>query len=140
MSLVKFTGKTKLIRRTKRNQPTRKKSDWLFYVRVIFETENWQSKSRPVTYFDLAQHVVQLLEKSSISNLKQETLNDPLFDYGMRLMKGTKEIGKLGKVKTALTKDFGIKQEIFYADLSTALLFKSANPKFVVQEFTGFRK
>jgi phenylalanyl-tRNA synthetase beta chain len=108
------------------------------YVTGNFETENWQSKSRPVTYFDLAQHVVQLLEKSSISNLKQETLNDPLFDYGMRLMKGTKEIGKLGKVKTALTKDFGIKQEIFYADLSTALLFKSANPKFVVQEVPRF--
>jgi len=53
-------------------------------------------------------------------------------------MKGTKEIGKLGKVKTALIKDFGIKQEIFYADLSTALLFKSANPKFVVQEVPKF--
>lgn len=108
------------------------------YITGNFETENWQGKSRPVTYFDLAQQVVQVLEKSSISNLKQETLNDPLFDYGMRLMKGTKEIGKLGKVKTALTKDFGIKQEVFYADLSTALLFKSANPKFVVQEVPRF--
>ena len=35
-------------------------------------------------------------------------------------------------------KDFGIKQEIFYADLSTALLFKNANPKFVVTEVTKF--
>jgi phenylalanyl-tRNA synthetase beta chain len=108
------------------------------YVTGNFETENWQNKSRSVSYFDLAQHVVQLLEKSSVENIKQEKLIDPLFDYGMRLMKGTKEIGKLGKVKTALTKDFGIKQEIFYADLSTALLFKSANPKFVVQEVPKF--
>jgi phenylalanyl-tRNA synthetase beta chain len=108
------------------------------YVTGNFETENWQNKSRSVTYFDLAQHVVQLLEKSSIENLKQETLNDPLFDYGMRLMKGNKEIGKLGKVKTALTKDFGIKQEVFYADLSTTLLFKSASPKFVVKEVPRF--
>ncbi len=108
------------------------------YFTGNFETENWQNKPRPVTYFDLAQQVAHVFEKSSVTNLKQEKLHDPLFDYGMRLMKGTKEIGKLGKVKTALVKDFGIKQEIFYADLNTALLFKSANPKFVVQEVAKF--
>jgi phenylalanyl-tRNA synthetase beta chain len=108
------------------------------YITGNYETENWQNKPRTVTYFDLAQQVLHLLEKSSVTNLKQEKLNDPLFDYGMRLIKGTKEIGKIGKVKAALVKDFGIRQEIFYADLSTALLFKSANPKFVVQEVAKF--
>lgn len=102
------------------------------------ETENWQQKTRSVTYFDLAQHVATILQKSSLENLKQEKLNDPLFDYGMKILKGTKEIAKLGKVKTALAKDFGIKQEIFFADLNTTLLFKSANPKFVVQEVSKF--
>ena len=108
------------------------------YISGTYETENWQHKPRPVTYFDLAQQVSHLLEKSSVQNLKQEKLNDPLFEYGMRLIKGTKEIGKIGKVKPALVKDFGIKQEIFYADINTALLFKSASPKFVVQEVARF--
>jgi phenylalanyl-tRNA synthetase beta chain len=108
------------------------------YVTGNYETENWQNKPRPVSYFDLAQQVAHVLEKSSVSNMKQEKLNDPLFDYGMRLIKGTKEIGKIGKVKAALVKDFGIKQEIFYADLNAALLFRSANPKFVVQEVARF--
>lgn len=108
------------------------------YVTGNFETENWQNKSRGVNYYDLAQQVVQLLEKSALENIKQEKLADPLFDYGMCLLKGNKEVGKLGKVKTSLTKDLGIKQEIFYADLSTALLFRSANPKFVVQEVPKF--
>jgi len=108
------------------------------YMTGNIETENWQNKPRLVGYFDLAQQVSHLLERSSVTNLKQEKLNDPLFDYGMRLIKGTKEIGKIGKVKTALVKDFGIRQEIFYADLNTALLFKSANPKFVVQEVAKF--
>ncbi len=108
------------------------------YVTGNFETENWQNKSRAVNYYDLAQHVGQLLEKSALENIKPEKLADPLFDYGMRLLKGNKEVGKLGKVKASLTKDFGIKQEIFYADLSTALLFRSANPKFVVQEVPKF--
>jgi phenylalanyl-tRNA synthetase beta chain len=108
------------------------------YMTGHAETENWQNKTRAVNYFDLAQQVVQLLEKCAIRNSKQEPLKDPLFEYGMKLMKGSKEIGKLGKVKAGLVKDFGIRQEIFYADLGTALLFKSANPKFVVQEVAKF--
>lgn len=102
------------------------------------ETENWQRKTQSITYFDIAQHVAHILKKSNIENVKQEELKDPLFDYGVRILKGNKEIGKVGKVKTALAKDFGIKQEIFYADLSTHLLFKSANPKFVVAEVSKF--
>jgi len=108
------------------------------YMSGNTETENWQAKTKVVTYYDLAQQVTQLLDKVNLDNLKQEKLNDPLFEYGMKLLKGNKEIGKLGKVKTSLTKDFGIKQEIFYADLHTALLFRSANPKFVVQEVPKF--
>ena len=108
------------------------------YITGSFETENWQSKTRSVTYYDLAQQVAHVLQRSSIENIRQEQLSDPLFDYGMKILKGTKEIGKIGKVKTALVKDFGIKQEIFYADLNTALLFKAANPKFVVQEVPKF--
>lgn len=102
------------------------------------ETESWQRKTQPITYFDIAQHVAHILKKSTIENVKQEELKDPLFEYGVKILKGNKEIGKVGKVKTALTKDFGIKQEIFYADLSTHLLFKSANPKFVVAEVPKF--
>ena len=108
------------------------------YLTGNFESENWQNKTRAVTYFDLAQQVAHLLQKSSIENTKQEALEDPLFEYGIKIVKGNKEIGKVGKVKTALAKDFGLKQEIFYADLSTALLFKTANPKFVVKEVPKF--
>ncbi len=108
------------------------------YLTGNIESENWQNKTRNVSYYDLAQQVAHVIQRSTVENIKQESLVDPLFDYGMKIIKGSKEIGKLGKVKTALLKDFGIKQEIFYADLSTALLFKSANPKFVVSEVSKF--
>jgi phenylalanyl-tRNA synthetase beta chain len=108
------------------------------YMTGNFETENWQHKTRAITYHDLAQYVAQIVEKSAIKDVKEEKLNDILFDYGMKIFRGKKEIGKIGKVKTALLKDFGIKQEIFYADLDTALLFNAANPKFEVQEVPKF--
>jgi phenylalanyl-tRNA synthetase beta chain len=61
-----------------------------------------------------------------------------LFDYGVKFLLGKDEIGKVGKVKRALLKDFGIKQELFYAELNTSLLFKNSNPKLVIQEVTKF--
>ncbi|MBL0745168.1 phenylalanine--tRNA ligase subunit beta [Chryseolinea lacunae] len=108
------------------------------YVTGNAETENWQHKTRATTYYDLAQHVHHVLLKSGLGNAKQETIKDPLLEYGVRLLRGNKEIGVLGKVKPALLKDFGIKQELFFAELSTSLLFQSANPKLVIQEVTKF--
>jgi phenylalanyl-tRNA synthetase beta chain len=102
------------------------------------ETENWQNKTLPVNYFDLAQTVTQVLERCGIEKTKQETVADSVFEYGVKILKGNKELGTFGKVKNQWLKEFGIKQEIFYADLSMDLLFRSANPKFVVQDVPKF--
>jgi phenylalanyl-tRNA synthetase beta chain len=102
------------------------------------ETENWRHKTQPVTYYDLAQHVQHVLQKSGVTNVKQETIKDQLLEYGSKLLRGNEEIGKLGKVKPALLKDFGVKQEIFYAELNTSLLFQAANPKLVIKEVAKF--
>lgn len=108
------------------------------YLTGNIETENWQHKVQAVTYHDLAQQVQHILNKSGILNVKQELLQDQLFDYGIKIISNKKEIGRVGKVKTSLIKDFGIKQEIFFAELETALLFNPANPKFVLQEVPRF--
>lgn len=102
------------------------------------ETENWQRKTEAVTFYDIAQHVQQVLLKSGVTSIKQEDTHDQLFDYGIKLLKGKIEIGKIGKIKSAILKEFGVKQDLFYAELSTALLFQNANPKLVIQEITKF--
>lgn len=104
------------------------------YLSGNLEAENWQTQPRKVTYFDLAQQAHNIFQKSSLTNIKQDPLDDPLFEYGTILTNGKLEVGRIGKVKSAITKDFGLKQEIFYADLNAALLFKSANPKLVIEE------
>lgn len=108
------------------------------YVTGNIETENWQNKTRATTYYDLAQQVTQIIQKSGIATIKQEVVKDQLFDYALQLSAGNKIIGMVGKVKPALLKDLGIKQEIFYAELHTTLLFTSANPMLVAQEVPKF--
>ncbi len=102
------------------------------------EKENWRQPTVVVTYHDLAQQVAHVLEKSSVFHTKLETLEDPLFEYGKKVIYQKKEIGKLGKVRTAITRQMGIKQEVFYADFSVDLLFNAANPKFEVAEVPKF--
>lgn len=108
------------------------------YLSGNSETETWQRKTQTVSYYDLAQQVSNILVKSGLEEIKQEKTSDQLLEYGIKLTYNKEEIGKLGKVKPSLLKDFGIKQELFYAEFNTSLLFKSANPKLVIREVTKF--
>ncbi|MCK6616296.1 MAG: phenylalanine--tRNA ligase subunit beta [Cyclobacteriaceae bacterium] len=102
------------------------------------EAENWQNKTREVTYHDLAQQVYQVINKSGLSVIEQESITDQLYEYGSKLSTNNTLIGKIGLVKSAFLKDFGIRQSVFYAELNAALLFKAANPKLVVREVPKF--
>jgi phenylalanyl-tRNA synthetase beta chain len=108
------------------------------YLTGNVETENWHHKAQAVSYFDLAQQISNLLNRSGISTIKQQAVQDQLFEYGSIIKVNEKEIGKLGKVKPLILKDFGIKQELFYAELSTSLLFNAATPKLVIKDVPKF--
>ncbi len=102
------------------------------------EAENWQSKSQAVSYYDVAQQVSNIFGKCGLVDVKQETTEDQLFDYGAKIFHNKKEIAKLGKVKASFIKDFGMKQDLFYAELDSSLLFKAASPKLVIREVARF--
>jgi phenylalanyl-tRNA synthetase beta chain len=108
------------------------------YVTGNVETENWQHKTAAVSYYDLAQQVSSIIERSGLKNVTQSPAEDPMFEYGSRLLSRNKEIGKLGKVKSLILKEFGIRQELFYCELSTSLLFNAANPKLVIEDVPKF--
>lgn len=116
----------------------REKEQLALFITGNREAENWQRKTESVSYYDLAQQVNHVLARCGIANVKQEIVQDQIFEYGLRILRGKEEIGKLGKVKAALLKEFSIRQEIFYAELNTSLLFQSANPKLVIQEVAKF--
>jgi phenylalanyl-tRNA synthetase beta chain len=108
------------------------------YMTGNMETENWQHKTQAVSYYDVAQQISNVLNKSGLAKVGQEEIKHPLFDYGVKLTLGKLELGVAGKVKSVLLRDFGVKQELFYAELNTSLLFQAANPKLVIQEVPKF--
>lgn len=119
----------------------REKERLALYVTGQYESDNWQRQPRPVSYHDLSRFVANIFAKSGVKEMKIEEMKSkdaPIFEYGVKIFAGKNEIGTMGKVKSQFQKDFGIKQEIFYADLDASLLFNSANPKFDVQDVPKF--
>ncbi|HTJ51534.1 MAG TPA: phenylalanine--tRNA ligase subunit beta [Cyclobacteriaceae bacterium] len=108
------------------------------YLTGNLETENWQHKTQAVTYYDLAQQASQIIAKSGIDASQEVLTGDQLFEYGIKLIANKAEVGRLGKIKPSLLKDFGIKQDLFYAEFATALLFKGSSPKLVIEEVSKF--
>ena len=107
------------------------------YAAGQLEAETWQNKPRAVRFHDLVQFVSLILEKSACK-CTTEPMEDSLLEYGLKFSVNEKEIGTAGKVRPSIAREFGIKQEIFYADLNTSLLFQSANPKFEIKEVPKF--
>jgi phenylalanyl-tRNA synthetase beta chain len=122
----------------KRGQEYRESERLAIYITGQAGSESWQVKPRAVVYGDLLQAVADVLNKSALKAPQFSPVDDPLYEYGMCILSGQLEIGRMGKVKQAFQKDFGLKQEIFYADLDAALLFNAASPKFDVQEVPRF--
>jgi phenylalanyl-tRNA synthetase beta chain len=108
------------------------------YITGNVETENWQRKARGVSYYDLAQTVSDMLQKVGEKQFKLESCSDQLFDYAVTISIKGEESGKFGKVKSLILKEFGIKQELFYAELNSSLLFNLANPKLVIEDVPKF--
>lgn len=108
------------------------------YLSGNTEAENWQRKAKAADYYDLAQVVSGVLQKSGLQEVKLSKVEDPLFDFAVSAQIRNKEIGRLGKVKTLLSRDMGIKQDVFYADLDFNLLFRHSNPKLVLKEVSKF--
>lgn len=102
------------------------------------EAESWQRKSQALTYHDLAQIVNGILQRSAISDVQLTKVEDALFDFAISLTTGKVEIGRIGKVNTKLQRDMGIKQEVFYADLSYSVLFNHSNPAVRLHEISKF--
>jgi phenylalanyl-tRNA synthetase beta chain len=116
----------------------REKDRLALYITGNVEAENWQHEVQPSGYYDLAQHVQNIFQKSGIKDIKLEAQADELFEYAASFSIRKQFVGRAGKVRSALLKDFGIKQEIFFAELDSALLFTTANPKLVIQEVAKF--
>ena len=104
----------------------------------LAETESWANQHKPVEFHDLAGLVTGVLEKMNIEKYETSASSNPIFDYGLCLIKNNKLLVEYGKVKLSLTKNFEVKQEIFYADFNWDLLLNKTNDNIVIERASRF--
>ena len=102
------------------------------------EEENWINKSRKVRFHDLSHVVNMVISRLLNKTLANEVVHEYPFDYGLQTLLNEKTLVRMGKIKPAITKKMGLKQEIFYADIDWDLLLKKTNNNIVFEEVSKF--
>lgn len=96
-----------------------KETEWLsFYLTGNTQQENWLDEPRKNSFHDLSTTVMSMLKYAGIR--KTEIIpseKGTLYEYGVVIKKEGKMLGLLGKLKKELLSIYGIKQDVFHAQL-----------------------
>jgi phenylalanyl-tRNA synthetase beta chain len=99
--------------------------------------ESWIAKSQKCDYHTLASLLQKILFHFNVETDTTELKSD-CFAYGLQVGKGNKTYAKIGLVKPTITKYFGIKQDVFYAEIDWLLLTNSLGKRVNYQEIPKF--
>ncbi len=87
---------------------------------------NWNVTSEVADYFFIKGVLSALLTRLGIDKLKTKALESDIFSEGISLQTGKLKLAEFGSVHKRILKDFGIKQEVFYADINWDNVLKKA--------------
>jgi phenylalanyl-tRNA synthetase beta chain len=79
---------------------------------------SWNIAQKPSDFFYLKGIVVSLLNRLGIQNIKTTPTKNDVFSEGITLNLGKIKLVDIGVVKRSILKEFGIKQEVLFADFN----------------------
>jgi phenylalanyl-tRNA synthetase beta chain len=86
--------------------------------------ERWNVTQKMSDFFYLKGLVVTLLQRLGIQKIKTTPTKNDVFSEGITLSLGKIKLVDLGVVKRSINKEFGIKQEVLFADFNWENLLK----------------
>ncbi len=110
-------------------------------VTGVAEPLSWNQKSVTASFYTLRAMVEKVLAKFGIEiySLKSSSLESDLFAEGLSLGMNGKEIVQMGIIDSKLRKQFGVKQDIYFAEIDFDALAKSTRKhKITVSELSKF--
>lgn len=95
-------------------------TEWLsFYLTGNTKEANWLDEPRKTSFHDLSTTVLAMLKYAGIRKTQvSPSEKGELYEYSVTISKEGKVIGTLGKLKKELINLYGIKQEVFQAQLN----------------------
>lgn len=86
--------------------------------------ESWAEKSEEVSFYDLKTVVHSILAKLNIQNISSETINNQTFKYGLTYTLNNKVLVSFGLLQNKVLKVAGIKQDVWYAEFNSDILYR----------------
>lgn len=103
------------------------------------ESENWNSANLKSSYYTIKGTALGLLERIGLKGLlKEKSFKNSLLEDGVQLYILKNKVGEIGWASPKMKKHFGIKQDVFIADLDWDLIIDSL--KFVKVKYTELPK
>ncbi|CAN0370458.1 unnamed protein product, partial [Ectocarpus sp. 4 AP-2014] len=101
--------------------------------------ESWKSNSETSDFFYLKGVITAVLERLGIQKLKATPVKNDVFSEGLVFSLGKIKLAEFGVVKRSVLKEFGIKQEVLFADFNWDTVLKfSGNKNVKVASLTKF--
>ena len=91
--------------------------------------DSWNSKTTTSDFFYVKGIITSVLERLGISNFKTSPTKNDVFSEGIALSLGKIKVAEFGVVKRSILKEFGIKQEVLFADFNWDNILKLASKK-----------
>jgi phenylalanyl-tRNA synthetase beta chain len=102
--------------------------------------ESWSITNKASDFFYLKGIVVALLQRLGINKLKTTPTKNDIFSEGITLSLGKIKLVDIGVVKRPILKEFGIKQEVLFADFNWENVLKVGGKSQVkVEEISKFQ-
>ncbi len=125
----------------------REEKEWLVaYLTGKQTIASWTGKSADAEFFELKGIAENLLLKIGVSPMafKSKPTKKEALSYGLDLFSGKLNLGSLGIVNKKNCSDFGVKQSVFYLELSWENIVKVLSAKKIkyksVPKFPGTRR
>ena len=101
--------------------------------------DSWTSLTQNSDFFYLKGIVMSILERIGVTNIKTSPVKSNVFSEGIVLSLGKNKLVEFGVIKKKILKEFGIKQEVLFADFDwTSILSISGKKKIKVSMLPKF--
>lgn len=101
--------------------------------------ETWNAKVAQSDFFYLKGVLISVLERLGINNLKSSLSKSDIFSEALSFSLGKIKLVEFGTVKKGILKEFGIKQQVMYADFNWDAILKLSTKKAIkVSELSKF--
>ena len=78
---------------------------------------NWITPAEKADFYYIKSEVLKVLSRLGIQNLSMSECSLNMYDYALDLSQGKREVATIGKLSSQLAAQWGIKQDVFVADI-----------------------